>query len=40
MSYYLSNDERMRYGVLGMKWGVRHDPRKAYAKGVCYSKWV
>lgn len=26
------------YGVLGMKWGVRHDPKKAYAKSVKKAK--
>lgn len=26
--------EIKHYGVLGMKWGVRHDPVKAYAKAV------
>lgn len=27
-----SDDEFMHYGVLGMKWGVRHNPSKAYRK--------
>lgn len=29
-----NQNEIKHYGVLGMKWGVRHDPVKAYSKAV------
>lgn len=32
--YDLAPDELMHYGKLGMKWGVIHNPAKAYAKAV------
>lgn len=32
-----NQDELMHYGVLGMKWGVLHDPAKAYSKAVTKS---
>lgn len=30
--YWVSEEELEHYGVLGMKWGVRKDPDKAYEK--------
>ena len=30
----VQNEELMHYGVVGMKWGVRHNPSAAYAKAV------
>ena len=32
MERELRDDELMHYGKRGMKWGVRHNPEKAYAK--------
>ena len=32
MNNYNEQDYLAHYGVLGMRWGVRHDRRKAYAK--------
>lgn len=36
-NWYISADKEEQnylahYGVIGMKWGVRHDPQKAYTK--------
>lgn len=28
----MNNDELMHYGVKGMRWGVKHNPEKAFTK--------
>ena len=30
--YYDKDDHLAHYGVPGMRWGVRHDPQKAYTR--------
>ena len=32
--YNVTSEELCHYGVIGMKWGVRRNPSKAYAKAV------
>lgn len=31
---YIEENELMHYGVLGMKWGVKHSPSRAFTKSV------